>query len=186
MYTCIYIYVYVYLYIYIRIYIYIYNIYIYMYIYIHIYICIYIYVCIYENTCACVCTHKHSAYLPNLFLKVFPTNPSAARTPIVMGLSIRLRTTCPPSSFPFSFPSTHALSPKRGEGFVLPILISDLPKELATSNSLLEKTGVTADRDKIEFRLFNSGSIFKITLREELFSSPKQNQPSCLVLVSWR
>jgi len=29
------------------------------------------------------------------------------------------------------------------------------------------KTGVTADRDKIEFRLFNSSSIFNITLREE-------------------
>jgi len=27
------------------------------------------------------------------------------------------------------------------------------------------KTGVTADRDKIEFRLFNSSSIFNITLR---------------------
>ena len=37
------------------------------------------------------------------------------------------------------------------------------------------KTGVTADRDKIEFRLFNSSSIFNITLREELFSLPKQN-----------
>jgi len=36
------------------------------------------------------------------------------------------------------------------------------------------KTGVTADRDKIEFRLFNSSSIFNIILREELFSLPKQ------------
>jgi len=35
----------------------------------------------------------------------------------------------------------------------------------------LGKTGVTADRDKIEFRLFNSSSIFNITLREEVFSS---------------
>jgi len=34
------------------------------------------------------------------------------------------------------------------------------------------KTGVTADRDKIEFRLFNSSSIFNITLREELLSLP--------------
>ena len=48
------------------------------------------------------------------------------------------------------------------------------------------KTGVTADCDKIEFRLFNSSSIFNITLREELFSLPKQNHPCCLVLVSWR
>jgi len=32
------------------------------------------------------------------------------------------------------------------------------------------KTGVTADRDKIEFRLFNNSSIFNIILREELFS----------------
>jgi len=48
------------------------------------------------------------------------------------------------------------------------------------------ETGVTADRDKIEFRLFNSSSIFNITLREDLFSSPKKNQPCCLVLVSWR
>jgi len=47
------------------------------------------------------------------------------------------------------------------------------------------KTGVTADRDKIEFRLFNSSSIFNITLREELFSLPKKNQTCCLVLVSW-
>jgi len=35
------------------------------------------------------------------------------------------------------------------------------------------KTGVTANRDKIEFRLFNSSSIFNITLREELLSSLK-------------
>ena len=52
------------------------------------------------------------------------------------------------------------------------------------------KTGVTADRDKIEFRLFNSSSIFNITLREELFSSPKQNQtmhsfPGFMSLVTW-
>ena len=36
------------------------------------------------------------------------------------------------------------------------------------------KTGVTADHDKIEFRLFNSSLIFNITLREDLLSSPKQ------------
>jgi len=30
------------------------------------------------------------------------------------------------------------------------------------------KTGVVANRDKIEFRSFNSSSIFNITLREEL------------------
>ena len=29
------------------------------------------------------------------------------------------------------------------------------------------KTGVTADRDKIEFRLFNFSSIFNLTLRED-------------------
>ena len=51
------------------------------------------------------------------------------------------------------------------------------------------KTGVTADRDKIEFRLFNSSSIFNITLREELFSLPKKkpNMLSCpgfMVLVT--
>ena len=40
----------------------------------------------------------------------------------------------------------------------------------------LGKTEVTADRDKIEFRLFNSSSIFNMTLREELFSLPKRNQ----------
>jgi len=39
-----------------------------------------------------------------------------------------------------------------------------------------EKPVVTADRDKIEFRLFHSNSIFNVTLREELFSLPKQNQ----------
>ena len=39
--------------------------------------------------------------------------------------------------------------------------------------------------DQIEFRLFNSSSIFDITLREELFSLPKKTQTCCLVLVSW-
>ena len=41
---------------------------------------------------------------------------------------------------------------------------------------LLSKTGVTADREKIEFGLFNSSSIFNISLREELFSLPRQSQ----------
>ena len=45
------------------------------------------------------------------------------------------------------------------------------------------KTGVTADRDKIEFRLFNSSSIFNITLREELFSLPKKKTKH--VVLSW-
>ena len=53
------------------------------------------------------------------------------------------------------------------------------------NRDLQGKTGVTADRDKIKFRLFNSSSIFNITLREELFSLPKKNQTCCLVLVSW-
>ena len=52
------------------------------------------------------------------------------------------------------------------------------------------KTGVTADRDKILFRLFESSSIFNITLREELFSFPKQSQimhscPGFMALVTW-
>jgi len=52
------------------------------------------------------------------------------------------------------------------------------------------KTGVTADRDKIEFRLFNSSSIFNITLREELFFLPKNKPnmlpcPGFMVLVTW-
>ena len=44
------------------------------------------------------------------------------------------------------------------------------------NNKIIGKTGDTADCDKIEFRLFNSSSIFKlnITLREGLLSSPKQ------------
>jgi len=42
-----------------------------------------------------------------------------------------------------------------------------------TGQEKIGKTGVTADRDKMEFRLFNSSSIFNITLREELFSLPK-------------
>jgi len=42
----------------------------------------------------------------------------------------------------------------------------------------------------MEFRLFNSSSIFNITLREELFSLPKQNQtmhsyPGFMALVTW-
>ena len=50
----------------------------------------------------------------------------------------------------------------------------------------LGKTGVTAERDKIEFRLFNSSSIFNITLREELFSYWSKTTPCILILVSWR
>jgi len=38
------------------------------------------------------------------------------------------------------------------------------------------KTGVSADRDKIQFRLFNSSSIVNKTLHEELFSLPKKTQ----------
>jgi len=41
---------------------------------------------------------------------------------------------------------------------------------------MLGKTEVTADRDKIQFRLFNSSSIFNITLLKELFSLPKKTQ----------
>ena len=48
------------------------------------------------------------------------------------------------------------------------------------------KTGVTADRDKIELRLFNSSSIFNITLREKLFSYLSKTTPCILILVSWR
>jgi len=48
------------------------------------------------------------------------------------------------------------------------------------SSTIGGRTGVMADRDKIEFRLFNSSSIFNITLREELFSLPKQNLNSIL------
>ena len=57
--------------------------------------------------------------------------------------------------------------------------------DAVTHCNTLGKTGVTADRDKIELRLFNSSSIFNITLREELLSSPKQIQSWLLVLVSW-
>ena len=49
----------------------------------------------------------------------------------------------------------------------------DLPETFGKAHRKVGKTGVTADRDKIEFRLFNSSSIFYITLREELFSLPK-------------
>ena len=55
------------------------------------------------------------------------------------------------------------------------------------------KTGVSTDRDKIEFRLFNSSSIFNITLREELFSYRSKTTPwswfhgaSHLSQVPWR
>jgi len=54
------------------------------------------------------------------------------------------------------------------------------------SSSLFGETGVTADRDKIEFRLFNSSSIFNITLREELISYRSKTTPCILILVSWR
>jgi len=55
---------------------------------------------------------------------------------------------------------------------------------------MLGKTEVTADRDKIQFRLFNSSSIFNITLLKELFSLPKKTQtmhfyPGFMALVTW-
>jgi len=48
------------------------------------------------------------------------------------------------------------------------------------------ETGVTVDRDKIEFMLFNFSSIFNITLREEVLSSRKQNpiMPLCPVFMA--
>ena len=52
----------------------------------------------------------------------------------------------------------------------------ELERERDNHSDKIGKTGVTADRDKIEFWLFNSSSIFNITLREELFSLPKQKQ----------
>ena len=51
----------------------------------------------------------------------------------------------------------------------------DFVHSVQNDHFLTGESGVTADRDKTEFRLFNSSSIFNITLREELFSSPKQN-----------
>jgi len=53
----------------------------------------------------------------------------------------------------------------------------------------MSETGVTADRHKIEFIVFNSTSIFNITLLEELFSLPHENQtmhscPGFMVLVT--
>jgi len=73
--------------------------------------------------------------------------------------------------------------------YMYPETYADAPEisllRLTANRSPTGKTGVTADRDKIEFRLFNSSSIFNITLREELFSLPKKNQTCCLVLVSW-
>jgi len=74
-------------------------------------------------------------------------------------------------------------------GNVKPCCLESTPgrkreRTLTRGHTRLGKTGVTADRDKIELRLFSS--IFNINLREELFSLPKQNQPCCLILVSWR
>jgi len=43
-----------------------------------------------------------------------------------------------------------------------------VPQE-SDAHEILGKTGVTADHDKIEVSLFNSSSIFNITLREELY-----------------
>ena len=81
---------------------------------------------------------------------------------------------------------THKNTCSIGAGKGMPWLSHGQGKACQGKACLSGKTRVTADRDKIEFRLFNSSSIFNITLREELFSSPKQNQPCCLVLVSWR
>ena len=63
------------------------------------------------------------------------------------------------------------------------------PRHAFTCTRGRGKTGVTADRNKIEFRLFSSGSIFNVTLCEELFSLPKQNQtmhsyPAFMALVT--
>jgi len=69
---------------------------------------------------------------------------------------------------------------------VAAVLITPKGTESSGSGRIgVGKTGVTADRAKVEFRLFNSSSIFNIALREELFSLPKKNQTCRLVLVSW-
>jgi len=60
------------------------------------------------------------------------------------------------------------------------------PAHVYELTAQIGKTGVTADRDKIEFRLFNSSSIFNITLREEIFSYRSETTPCILILVSWR
>ena len=52
----------------------------------------------------------------------------------------------------------HTCINKSGKKMSGKLIFTNLKKRLG-------KTGVTADRDKIEFRLFNSSSIFNITLR---------------------
>jgi len=46
-------------------------------------------------------------------------------------------------------------------------IVSNFWLHCDSHSQILGKTGVTADGDKIEFRLFNSSSIFNVTLREE-------------------
>ena len=58
--------------------------------------------------------------------------------------------------------------------WVIKPVLHDLVRRLRFWRIKSGKTGVTANRDKIEFRLFNSSSIFNIILREELLSSPKR------------
>jgi len=74
-------------------------------------------------------------------------------------------------------------------GFLAIFFVVQLPQR-AQEFTRLGKTEVTADRDKIEFRLFNSGPISNVTFREELFSLLKQiptmhSFPGFMALVIW-
>jgi len=147
----------------------------------HVCVCVFVYVCMYMCVCVCVCVCVHiciNAYISLCIWCVY-MYIICIDTYILMythsGKKNRLNQDCMWQLNVLLYGLWYRAKSE-----------CTIRVHVCVCKYVSGKTGVTADRDKIEFRLFNSSSIFNMTLREDLFSSPKQNQPCCLVLVSWR
>jgi len=90
------------------------------------------------------------------------------------------RTTEPPSRAPSSKMNFYWDLETLKKQFFL--RLDNYVQSRAREIGVLGKTGVTADCDKIEFRLFNSSSIFNITLREELRKTHNQGNSGLQLL----
>jgi len=143
------------------------------------------------TTCAKTCLHLCVSAPKHRYIYVSPHPIQSPNTVCARNVSTFLYFTflyldLSQNSFAMDFridPACHdsvACAPARVGMFMYISLCMTCWKNMHTG-----KTGVTADRDKIEFGLFNSSSIFNITLRDELFSLPKKNQTCYLVPVSW-
>jgi len=112
--------------------------------------------------------HVHAGHQVDLFLSISAYQRGEVFVSKVVGGNVPIRSgNTPRTEHPYTI-RNHL-----NAVFAQPQTLADIG---ISKQEHLGKTGVTADRDKIDFRLFNSSSIFNITLREELFCLPKQNQ----------